>query len=273
MDCKNAYNIHSIAEDVAKEIDRLKGQVDLFWHKESKKYIEYGLKNGMKVVDFGCGPGYVIEKILNLFPKCNITGIEIDPYLVEISRRYLSGKSLKRFTIKQGSILECGLESDRYDFAFVRLVIEHLSNPVDAIKEVQRILKVGGKAVFIDNDFEMHIRTFPHIPELKELYDAYCRKRESEGGIPMIGRQLPVLLKQGNFGNIDYDVICAHNHIISDESFAKSEGLGIPLKLVKDGFLDSKVLGEISTKWRDLMKSENHVIVRQLYLASGEKLN
>jgi malonyl CoA-acyl carrier protein transacylase len=40
---QNFYNIHTISEDVEKEIDRLKCQVDLFWNKEFKSYINYGL--------------------------------------------------------------------------------------------------------------------------------------------------------------------------------------------------------------------------------------
>ncbi|CAM4364703.1 ACP S-malonyltransferase [Paenibacillus tarimensis] len=270
-DDRNSYDIHSIAEDVGKEIERLRGQVDLFWGKELKKYKEYGLRDGLSIVEFGCGPGYVTEKLLRHFPACRVTGIEFDPYLVDVARSYLDQTGLDRYHIMQGSIMGCAMPSNSFDFAVIRLVIEHLPDPVAAIKEVHRVLKPGGVAVFIDNDFEMHIRTYPHIPELKDLYDAYCRKRESEGGMPMIGRQLPVLLKAGNFENIDYDVICAHNHIVGDELFAKSEGLGIPMKLVREGFLDSKVLGKITVKWRDLMKDADHVITRQLYISSGEK--
>lgn|GEM_PF-14893 len=268
---RNSYNIHTISEDVEKEIERLKGQVDLFWSKELKKYLEYGLKDGLSIVEFGCGPGHVLEKLLGHFPDISVTGVEIDSYLVKIAQNYLYEKGLDRFNIINGNITNCNIESNTFDFAIVRLVLEHLPDPIKAIKEVYRVLKPGGKAVFIDNDFDMHICSYPHIPELKQLYDAYSRKREAEGGWPMIGRQLPALLSKGNFKNINYDVISAHNYIIGDEPFTKSEGLGIPMKLVREGFLDSITLGKITMKWHELMNDKDHVILRQLYISSGEK--
>jgi ubiquinone/menaquinone biosynthesis C-methylase UbiE len=76
-------------------------------------------------------------------------------------------------------------------------VLEHLPDPIKAIQEALRIIKPGGKAVFVDNDLTMHIMTHPHIPELGELYHAYCQSREVEGGNPKIGRELPTLLKNG----------------------------------------------------------------------------
>jgi hypothetical protein len=118
----------------------------------------------------------------------------------------------------------------------------------------------------------MHIMTHPSIAELRDLYDAYCRSREAEGGNPRIGRELPVLLKRCGFSKVDFEVICAHSEVMGDEQFLASEGIGIPSQLVRDGFLSSKVLAKISVEWRNILKSPNHAILRQLYLASGEKL-
>lgn len=268
---KNSYNIKSVAEDVEKEVKRLKGQVNLFWNKELKKYKEYGLRDNLSVVEFGCGPGYLTEKILNEFKNIKVTGVELDPYLVEVAKKNLYKENLDRVKVVRGNITKCDIESNKFDIAIIRLVLEHLIDPVIALKEVYRVLKPGGKVIVIDNDFEMHIRSYPHIPELKELYDAYCRKRESEGGRPMIGRELPALLRNADFKNIDFDIINAHNQIIGDDPFSESEGLGIPIKLVRDGFLDSKVLAGITVKWNKLMQTKDHVILRQLYIAVGEK--
>lgn len=76
-----------------------------------------------------------------------------------------------------------------FDFVIARMVLEHLPNPLDAVKEVYRVLKTAEKGVFIDNDFDMHLRAHPDIAELTELYEAYCRCRVSDGGNPRIGRE------------------------------------------------------------------------------------
>lgn len=266
---KGSYQIETIASHIEIEISRLKAQVELFWDKELKHYIEYGLNDGMVIVELGSGPGYATKKILEQFPNVNVTAVEIDPIMVKYSKDFLS--KFNRCKIIQKSIMETGLIENSFDFAITRLVLEHLPDPVNAAREVLRILKPGCRAVFIDNDFEMHIMTYPHIPELRDLYHAYCKARTVEEGNPTIGRELPSILQKCGFSKVDFEVISAHSAVVGDDMFFKSEGIGIPLQLVQKGYLPSKVLGAISIEWRKMIKSESHSIVRQLYMAIGEK--
>lgn len=272
MNQQGSYQINTISSCVEAEISRLKAQVELFWDKEFKHYIEFGLSDGMLIAELGSGPGFVTEKILGILPNTKITAIEIDPFLADYARKYLSQKKLIQVEVLQKSIMQTGLAENFFDFAVIRLVLEHLPDPVNAVREVFRILKPGGKAIFVDNDFEMHIMTYPNILELRELYDAYCRSRYAEGGNPKIGRELPNILKRGGFSKVDFEIINAHSEIVCEEIFFKSEGIGIPVKLVQDGFLSSKSLGKISMEWRNMLKDENHSILRQLYIGVGEKL-
>jgi ubiquinone/menaquinone biosynthesis C-methylase UbiE len=266
-----SYNIRNVSASVEVELNRLKAQVELFWDKEMKHYVEFGLKNRMSIVELGSGPGFLIEKLLGAFDQLLITGIEIDDFLVNYSINYLRGKHENRVNIIKGSIMDIMLSDESVDFAIIRLVLEHLPDPIGAVKEVYRILKPGGKAVLIDNDFEMHSNTFPYVQELRIFYDAYCNCRFDEGGNPKIGRYLPVILSESGFSDIDFEVICAHNRIAGDEVFFKSEGIGIPSKLVQDGYLESKILGAIAVKWRDMIKNNDHCVLRQLYMAVGRK--
>lgn len=271
MTQKGSYHIQSVSSNVETEIKRLQGQIELFWNNEFKHYKEVGLSDGMAVIELGAGPGFVSEKIAANLTHCTITALEIDPFLVNYAQNYLTERGHQRCTVLEGSIMATGLADNTFDFALTRLVLEHLPDPLGAIREVFRILKPGGKAVFVDNDFEMHIMAYPHIPMLRELYDAYCLARYKEGGNPTIGRELPGLLQKGGFAHVIFEVISAHSTLLGDEMFLRSEGIGIPTKLVQDGYLTSKALGNISVGWRDMMRNNEHAIVRQLYLAAGEK--
>lgn len=272
MNQQGSYQIKTFAGNVEIEINRLKAQVDLFWNKELKHYIKFGLSNGMSIVELGSGPGFVTEKILEKFLDVKITAVEIDPFFVDYSKKYLSQKNFSQCEVIQKSIMETGLLENSFDFAITRLVLEHLPDPVNAVREVYRILKPGRKAVFIDHDLEMHTMTYPYISELRELYDAYCQSRYIQGGNPKIGRELPTILKKGGFSVVDFEIISAHNEIMGDEMFLKSEGIGVPSQLVHDGFLSSKLLGKVAIEWRKMINSENHSIIRLLYMAVGEKL-
>ncbi len=266
-----SYHIKTIANNVEAEINRLKAQVDLFWQSEWKHYQEFGLDQAGSIVELGSGPGFLVEKLLVHIPGAEVTAVEIDPLLVEYAGNYLAKQKLDRWQVIEGSITDTGLEDDSFDFAIARLVLEHLPDPLEAVREIYRIVKPGGKVIVIDNDFEMHIMTYPPVSGLRELYDAYCKARAAEGGNPKIGRELPRILKEGGFTDVEFEIISAHSALLGDEMFFRSEGIGIPYKLVQDGFLSSKVLGQISLGWRKMIRDEHHSVIRQLYMAVGKK--
>lgn len=272
MNTNSSYQIKEVSANVQLELNRLKAQIEMFWDKECKRYMDFGLQDGMSVIELGCGPGFLLEKINKRFPNADVIGLEIDPFLVNYSNQYFQEKAAKKVQIIEGSIEKTGLMSNSFDFAIVRLVLEHLSDPVKAVKEVFRILKPGGKIVVIDNDFDIHLISYPNISQLRILYEAYCKSMYADGGNPKIGRELPNILRQGGFSKVDLEIINAHSSIIGDEVFFKSEGMGIPIKLVQKGFLPGKILGDISIQWRNMVRTENHVILRQLYMAVGEKI-
>jgi len=267
MNCLRSYKIKEFSTNVEGEVNRLRSQVDLFWQKEVRAYRQFGLEDGMRVLECGSGPGHVIENLLQACPACRATAVEIDPYLVAVLKERLGG----RCDISEQSIMALGFAAESFDFVITRLVLEHLPDPLGAVREVLRVLKPGGRAVFVDNDFAMHLRTHPEISELKDLYDAYCRLRVAEGGNPRIGRELPSLLRKGGFAGVDLEVVCAHSTVTGDDMFLKSEGVGIPSQLVKEGYLPSELLDQLAVKWHRVLRHEHHCLFRQLFVSGGEK--
>ncbi len=266
-----SYRIQDIAASVENEIRRLKAQVELFWEKELRTLQAFGLQDGMKILECGCGPGHIMEKLMQAFPNSDLTGIDVDPLLVDRCRKQVAAPGGERVRVDGQSISDMRFPDGTFDFVIARLVLEHLPDPFPALREVLRVLKVGGRAVFIDNDFEMHLMTHPDIPELHELYEAYCRCRQAEGGNPRIGRELPGLLQDAGFSNLGLEIVSAHNRLIGDDMFLKSEGSGIPARLVKDGFLPREVMERLARKWHTALQHRHHVLFRQLFVAAGEK--
>jgi len=225
----------------------------------------------MNIIECGSGPGFLTGNIVRDLPNCIATAVEIDPFLVGqlIKNSVINGKKL--FEVKHASIYNTGLKDNCFDFAIARLVIEHLKEPEKAIDEVRRILKPGGKLVLVSNDFAYHLLTYPVIPELDDMYDAYIRSRFSEGGNPLIGRQLPLLLKKSGFEGIDLEVICVISDLVGDNAFLKAENVNISKSLVKDGFLKTEILESLLENWYRMLQKPDHVIFRQLFVTSGVK--
>src|SRR5262252_6522449 len=87
---EGSYNLSSFAADIDGESHRLNAQVDLFWNQELPLYQRLGMQDGMRLLDCGCGSGYVLKKLQNVFPAMQCTGIEIDEPLVALAKKTLT---------------------------------------------------------------------------------------------------------------------------------------------------------------------------------------
>ena len=271
MTTECSYDLSTFAVDATIEIQRLNAQVDLFWNQELSLYQRLGLSDGMHVLDCGCGTGYLLAKLHTIYPALRCTGVEIDDHLVAVARETTIKRQIHECRILQQSVTAIDLPDNCVDFVISRLVLEHLGDPMLALKQVFRVLKPGGKAVFIDNDFDLHERTYPDTPALGELYDAYRRARRADSGNPCIGRELPQLMKRAGFAAVDLHLLAAHSHVVGDAAFLKAEGSGIPVQLVKAGFLPSESLERVTGQWRSMLATAEHSIFRMLFAGVGEK--
>lgn len=267
MSSVGSYEISTFSTGVTAEIKRLNAQIDLFWPKECALYRSWGVGNDMEIIDFGCGTGYLIEKLLNEYPSSKFTGVEQDPHLTNIARENLKNYQAVE-QIFEGSILSFTSQK-KYDIATMRLVLEHVPDPLGTLIHIRSLLKPDGRIIIIDNDFDYHLRTYPEISELDALYKAYCASRVHDKGDPCIGRRLPALLKAAGFSSVDLEIISSHNQLIGDSVFLTAEGVGIPAQLVKSGYLDELVMNALIAKWKDMLYSPDHVMFRQLFAATA----
>jgi ubiquinone/menaquinone biosynthesis C-methylase UbiE/acyl carrier protein len=264
-----SYQVETFAIGLDHEIRRLNAQVDLFWSSESLALERAGLTGDMDVLDCGCGPGRLIELLKTAHPNLRLTGVEIDPVLVEAATKRLRDEG-HDCTIVQGSAEQPNLPQGSFDFIVMRLVLEHVVDPVLALKSLKSLLRPGGRIAVISNDFEFHERTWPPVPELDDLYDAYCDSRRSDGGDPCIGRRMPALLHEAGFDVVGFETETAHSNIIGDRAFLMAEGAGIPAQLVQDGFLSEDAFERLVESWRNMLEHPNHAIMRPLFVGVGE---
>lgn len=94
-----------------------------------------------KILDIGCGPGWLLSYLNNNWKK----------YGVEISR--FASKNASKF----GEIFNGPLEQysgKDFDIIVMNHVIEHIKDPVIAIKNVRTMLKEGGTLIIGTPDFD-----------------------------------------------------------------------------------------------------------------------
>ncbi len=271
MPQKGSYHIQSFSADVRAEIRRLDAQVDLFWPVESEVLVRYGLGSGKTLLDCGCGTGRLIELLKKRLPGLQCTGLESDQILVEAGRSRMTECGFSDVVILQGTAEIPGLDNGSFDFIVLRMVLEHVPDPAAALRSLNRLLRPQGRLIVISNDFDFHLRTFPAVPELDALYAAYCSSRQKDGGDPRMGRRAPKLLVESGLALVGCETELAHSAVIGDAPFLKAEGAGIPLQLVRTGFLDEQALERMTRSWREMLSAPEHSIARMVWVAVGEK--
>ena len=140
-----SYNVNRSHRGRDAEVQRLAAQARLGWKKEARTLAWFGLEDGMSVLELGSGPGFITEQLLTLLPHSVITCLEIDPSLVAQAKEYLRDMGGERLHFVQASVMDTGLPDASFDFAYARLLYQHLPDPLGASREVWRTLKPGGR--------------------------------------------------------------------------------------------------------------------------------
>jgi ubiquinone/menaquinone biosynthesis C-methylase UbiE len=160
---------------------------------------------GASVLDVGSGLGVLaFELASNL--RLEVLGVDIEPRFVEHStalrdcvgaRGLFADGATVRFRL--GDICGLELEDETFDLVFVRELLQFLSDPVQAVGEVHRVLKPGGYACISDTDDQLHITWPARSPALERMVGAVSDLQQARGGDRHCGRKLSTYLRRAGF--------------------------------------------------------------------------
>jgi len=89
-----------------------------------------GLKEGMKVADFGCGVGVVSRMLARMVgPEGHVTGIDMDAAQLEEASELCSRAGLTNTDFVEASAYNTGLPRNHFDLVYCRFLLLHLADP------------------------------------------------------------------------------------------------------------------------------------------------
>lgn len=115
--------------------------------------LEAGLTGGMRVADFGCGPGTMTRMLASLVgPSGSVTGIDLHAAQLEQARQLCAMDGLDNTKFVRADACVTGLPQNRFDLVYCRFLLLHLVDPASCLREMFRVLKPGGILVAEDGD-------------------------------------------------------------------------------------------------------------------------
>ena len=115
--------------------------------------LEAGLTAGMRVADFGCGPGTMTRMLASLVgPSGSVTGIDMHAAQLEQARQLCAIEGLANTKFVTADACVTGLPRNQFDLVYCRFLLLHLMDPGSCLQEMWGVLKPGGILVAEDGD-------------------------------------------------------------------------------------------------------------------------
>jgi ubiquinone/menaquinone biosynthesis C-methylase UbiE len=156
------------------------------------------LRPGTRVLDCGSGPGSITVDFASIVAPGEVVGIDIAESQVEAGRELAEARRVDNVRFERASVYELPFPDRSFDAAFANHVIEHLSDPVRALKEVRRVLKPGGVFGMCNDDWDT-LLIEPSTPLLRSAIQLFLRVAEHNGADLRRGRHNRRLLREAGF--------------------------------------------------------------------------
>jgi SAM-dependent methyltransferase len=155
----------------------------------SAAYLLPHLRPGMTVLDVGSGPGTITVDLAERIGTGRLTACEVtaDALALTMAEAASRGRSNIDFAVSDVHALD--FADAAFDVVHAHQVLQHVGDPVRALREMRRVCKPGGIIAVRDGDYAA-FTWFPLVPELTEWLALYCLVARSNGGEPDAGRRL-----------------------------------------------------------------------------------
>ncbi|AFZ38310.1 Methyltransferase type 11 (plasmid) [Stanieria cyanosphaera PCC 7437] len=211
-----------------KEKDRLNYQANSLLPLEEKIWLDAGLKEGMQIVDLGCGTGTISIAIAKKFPNADILGVDCSERLLDSARQLQKQKHLTNVKFVLGDVYALNLSNGVSDFVYGRLLFQHLAEPVKALKEIARVLKPEGKVCLVDVA-DSWFALNPEPPAFRTLREGLRTIQASQGGDARVGYKLGSYLSKAGFSNVKTRVeVVTSDRLGGIEQFLELFSFGSP---------------------------------------------
>lgn len=155
------------------------------------------ISGNSKILDVACGVGFDVIGLARRFPRADIIGIDAAHGFLSLARERARG--LRNALFVGGDSRRLPFGDRQFDGVRIDRSLQHISAPVEALREMVRVTRKGGRIVVAEPDWGTY---FVYNGKL-ETGAKLAGRWEKSFANPYIGREIGVLLQKCGVENID----------------------------------------------------------------------
>lgn len=220
------------------------------------------------ILDVGCGPGTISVDLAARVPQGFVYAMDPSLEVIEKARKHAEEKGVKNVRFEVGDIFSWdkldGLKEADFDIVHAHQVLQHLQDPLGAMKEMKRLVKPGGLLAVRDCNYSA-MDWYPEHPGMQKWKDTYIKVAEGLKAYPNMGRQLHAVALQAGFPRSDIDASVGawtfsspdERHFWCDLWAERTVKSDYKQRALEGGYATEQDLEEIAATWREMEQKED----------------
>jgi SAM-dependent methyltransferase len=155
----------------------------------SAAYLLPHLRPGIDLLDVGSGPGTITVDLAERVAPGRVTALEASEEALALTRAEVERRGCDTVDHVVGDVHALDLPSASFDVVHAHQVLQHLADPVAALREMIRVCRPGGLVAVRDADYAA-FTWYPENPGLDRWRELYTAAARANGGEPDAGRCL-----------------------------------------------------------------------------------
>ncbi|HVQ96348.1 MAG TPA: methyltransferase domain-containing protein [Mycobacteriales bacterium] len=198
------------------------------------------LRPGMTLLDLGCGPGSITVGLRDAVAPGLAVGLDARPQLREA------------VPVVGGDVTRLPFAAASFDAIYASAVLQHLRDPLVALREARRVARPGAVIGVVDADWDGEL-CHPTDPLQRRSVQVLAALRA--GTSPYVGRQLRQLLLEAGFSRAEGSARAVHygTSALVREIGTMTAGLlrdpGTVRRAVTAGLATAAELADMSAAW------------------------
>lgn len=168
---------------------------------DSAAYLLPYLQTGMSLLDVGCGPGTITVDLAARIAPGHVTAVEPTDAALDLARAEAEAHHQPNIEFVTSDVHALDFADDTFDVVHAHQVLQHVPDPVQALRELRRVCAPDAIVAVRDADYAGFI-WFPLLPALDRWRQLYTEAARANGGEPDAGRRLLSWARDAGFDDI-----------------------------------------------------------------------